>query len=216
MRGAAWPRHFNRTVAETMYEHIEEVGLPEWTEDDHAFAEAVQQSVGSIPSGMPMSLGPIGVPGPRRSGGSDDIGDIAWTMPTVTMRFPSNVPGLPGHHWSSAMAMATPIAHKGAVAGARVMARTALQLFMMPELVDEAWAYFNDVQTADMEYVSFIGPNDPPPIDLNKEIMDTYRPLLEQYYYDETRFDTYLEQLGITYPTLTRPISLPDAPESPR
>ena len=216
VRGAAWPRHFNRTVAETMYEHIEEVGLPEWTEDDHAFAEAVQQSVGSIPSGMPMSLGPIGVPGPRRSGGSDDIGDIAWTMPTVTMRFPSNVPGLPGHHWSSAMAMATPIAHKGAVAGARVMARTALQLFMMPELVDEAWSYFNDVQTADMEYVSFIGPNDPPPIDLNKEIMDTYRPLLEQYYYDETRFDTYLEQLGITYPTLTRPISLPDAPESPR
>ena len=217
LRGAAWPRHFNQTVAETMYEHIEEVGLPEWTDDDHAFAEAVQESVGSIPSGMPTSLAPIGVPGPRRSGGSDDIGDVSWTMPTVTMRFPSNVPGLPGHHWSSAMAMATPIAHKGAVSGARVMARTALQLFMEPELVDQAWAYFNDVQTANMEYVSFVGPNDPPPIDLNKEIMDTYRPLLEQYYYDETRFDTYLEQLGITYPTLTRPVSLPDdAPESQR
>ena len=121
------------------------------------------------------------------------------------MRFPSNVPGLPGHHWSSAMAMATPIAHKGVVQGARVMARTALQLFMEPELVDEAWEYFNDVQTASMEYVSFIGPDDPPPIDLNKDIMDTYRPLLEQYYYDENRFDTYLEQLGITYPTLPEP-----------
>jgi aminobenzoyl-glutamate utilization protein B len=36
--------------------------------------------------------------------------------------------------------------------------------------------------------------------------METYRPLLEQYYYDETRFDTYLEQLGIEYPTL-RPVS---------
>ena len=35
--------------------------------------------------------------------------------------------------------------------------------------------------------------------------MDTYRPLLEQYYYDENRFDTYLEQLGITYPTLPEP-----------
>ena len=205
VRGAAWPRHFNRTIAETMHEHIQEVGLPEWTEEDHMFAEAVQQSVGSIPSGMPTSLSPIGEPGPRRSGGSDDIGDISWTMPTVTMRFPSNVPGLPGHHWSSAMAMATPIAHKGVVQGARVMARTALQLFMEPELVDEAWEYFNDVQTASMEYVSFIGPDDPPPIDLNKEIMDTYRPLLEQYYYDENRFDTYLEQLGITYPTLPEP-----------
>ena len=205
VRGAAWPRHFNRTIAETMHEHIQEVGLPEWTEEDHMFAEAVQQSVGSIPSGMPTSLSPIGEPGPRRSGGSDDIGDISWTMPTVTMRFPSNVPGLPGHHWSSAMAMATPIAHKGVVQGARVMARTALQLFMEPELVDEAWEYFNDVQTASMEYVSFIGPDDPPPIDLNKEIMDAYRPLLEQYYYDENRFDTYLEHLGITYPTLPEP-----------
>ena len=51
----------------------------------------------------------------------------------------------------------------------------------------------------------FIGPDDDPPIDLNRDIMNTYRPLLEQYYYDETRFDTYLEQLGIVYPTLTPP-----------
>jgi aminobenzoyl-glutamate utilization protein B len=212
--GAAWPRHFNKVVAETMNEHIQAVGLPEWTEDDHAFAEGVQQAVGSIPSGMPTELSPMGEPGPRRSGGSDDIGDISWTMPTVTLRFPSNVPGLPGHHWSSAMAMATPIAHKGAVAGARVMARTALQLFMQPELVDQAWTYFNEEQTADMQYTPFIGPDDAPPIDLNKEIMDTYRPLLEQYYYDETRFDTYLDQLGISYPTLTppTPVSEEEAP----
>ena len=209
--GAAWPRHFNRVVAETMNEHIQAVGLPEWTEDDHAFAEGVQQSVGSVPSGMPTSLSPFGPPGPRRSGGSDDIGDISWTMPTVTLRFPSNVPGLPGHHWSSAMAMATPIAHKGAVAGAQVMARTALQLFVEPELVDQAWTYFNDEQTSVTTYQPFIGPDDAPPIHLNREIMDTYRPLLEQYYYDETRFDTYLEQLGITYPTLSRPVSDQDA-----
>ncbi len=207
VRGAAWPRHFNRVVAETMDAHIQAVGLPEWTDDDHAFAEGVQKAVGSIPSGMPTALSPLQEPGPRRSGGSDDIGDIAWTMPTVTLRFPSNVPGLPGHHWSSAMAMATPIAHKGAVAGARVMARTALQLFKEPELVEQAWTYFRDEQSVDTEYVPFIGPDDPPPIDLNKDIMDTYRPLLEQYYYDETKFDTYLEQLGIIYPTLTPPTS---------
>ena len=92
------------------------------------------------------------------------------------------------------------------------MARTAHLLVMQPELVDQAWTYFDDVQSASMDYVPFIGPDDPPPIHLNKSIMDTYRPLLEQYYYDETRFDTYLEQLGIVYPTLTRPISEQDAP----
>ena len=60
------------------------------------------------------------------SGGSDDIGDISWTVPTVTLRYPSNIEGRQGHHWSSAIAMATPVAHKGAVAGAKVVAATLL------------------------------------------------------------------------------------------
>jgi aminobenzoyl-glutamate utilization protein B len=203
VRGAAWPRHFNRPVAEAMYEHIRTVGLPEWDEADQELAMAVQREVGGIPAGLASSLSPLGQPSEnRQSGGSDDIGDISWNVPTVTLRFPSNIPGLPGHHWSNAISMATPIAHKGAVAGARVMARTALQLFVEPSRVDDAWRYFREEQTASREYQSFITANDPPPIDLNEGIMQQYRPLLEPYYYDETRFGTYLEQLGITYPTL--------------
>ncbi|MEK9502762.1 amidohydrolase [Gaopeijia maritima] len=201
--GTAYPRHFNRVIAETMGAHIDEVGLPEWTDDDHALASAIQSEMGSIPSGMPTSLS--GVSGPsdtRRSGGSDDIGDISWTVPTITLRFPSNIPGLPGHHWSNGVAMATPIAHKGAVAGARVMARTTLELFLRPQLVDQAWDYFVDEQGASHTYTPFIDADDPAPIDLNTEIMRLYKPLLEPFYYDETRYDTYLEQLGITYPTV--------------
>lgn len=203
VRGAAWPRHFNRPVAEAMYEHIRAVGLPEWDENDQALAMAVQREVGGIPVGLATSLSPLGQPSPnRQSGGSDDIGDISWTVPTVTLRFPSNIPGLPGHHWSNAIAMATPIAHKGAVAGARVMARTALQLFLEPALVEDAWRYFREEQTATVQYRSFITADDPPPIDLNEGIMREFRPLLEPFYYDETRYSTYLEQLGIRYPTL--------------
>ena len=55
-------------------------------------------------------------------GGSDDIGDIMWTVPTITIRYPSNIPNMIGHNVTSAMAMATPIAHKGAVAGAKAVA----------------------------------------------------------------------------------------------
>lgn len=201
--GTAYPRHFNRVIAETMGEHIEEVGLPEWTEDDQTLASAIQREMGSIPSGLPTSVsGVSGPPEVRRSGGSDDIGDISWTVPTVTMRFPANIPGLPGHHWSNGVAMATPIAHKGAVAGARVMARTTLQLFLQPQLVDQAWEYFTDEQGSRHTYTPFIDEDDPAPIDLNTEIMRLYKPLLEPFYYDETRYDTYLEQLGITYPTV--------------
>jgi aminobenzoyl-glutamate utilization protein B len=201
--GTAAPRHFNKAIAEAMNRHIQEVGLPEWSEDDQLLAKAVQMEVGGDPEGLETELSEFnGPPEVRRSGGSDDIGDISWVVPTVTLRFPSNMPGLPGHNWSNGIAMATPIAHKGAVAGARVMARTALQMFTEPDLVDDAWAYFNDVQTSEQQYEPMIGPDDPPAVDKNTEIMRLYKPLLEPFYYDETRYGSYLEQLGITYPML--------------
>ena len=81
------------------------------------------------------------------SGGSDDIGDISWAVPTVTLRDPSTIPDLPGHHWANAISMATPIAHKGATAGSKVMAMTTLDLLLRPELITQAWAYYKDVQT---------------------------------------------------------------------
>ncbi len=118
------------------------------------------------------------------------------------MRFPSNIPGLQGHHWSNAIAMATPIAHKGATAGAKAEAMTILDFFLKPELVDQAWDYFNNVQSKETKYKPMIGPNDAPPIYLNKGIMDQFRPALEKFYYDETKYSSYLEQLGISYPTL--------------
>ncbi|MGI9250888.1 MAG: amidohydrolase [Pseudohongiellaceae bacterium] len=202
--GAAYPRHFNRPIAEAMDANIQAVGLPSWSEDDQQFAKALQTLMGAEEAeGLATELSGItsDLEEPI-SGGSDDIGDVSWNVPTVTLRFPSNVRGLQGHHWSSAMAMATPIAHKGAAAGAKVIAATMLDLIQSDTLVDNAHAYFEDVQTADEQYQSFIGADDPPAIDRNEDIMAEFKPLLEQYYYDPERFNTYLEQLGIDYPQL--------------
>lgn len=201
--GQAAPRHFSRPIAEAMGAHIEAVGLPEWSEDDVTLAKAVQLEVGSEPTGLADELRGVREPPEEpESGGSDDIGDISWKVPTVTLQYPSNIPGLQGHHWSNAIAMATPIAHKGVVAGARVLARAALDMVLRPEILEEAGKYFEDVQLADEEYVTFIGPEDPPAIHLNREILERFRPELEPFYYDETRYDSYLEQLGVEYPTL--------------
>ena len=203
--GTAWPRHFNRPMAEAVHRHIEAVGMPEWSEADQTLARAVQRELGAQnPRGLTTRMD-SSLSGPARSsGGSDDIGDVSWVVPTVTLRFPSNIPGLPGHNWSSAIAMATPIAHKGATAGAKVLARTALEMFLTPKLVEESLTYFRDVQTRNVSYQPFIDADDPPAIWLNAGIMSEFRSKLQPFYYDETRFDSYLEQLGIAYPTVRR------------
>ena len=137
-------------------------------------------------------------------GGSDDIGDVSWNLPTVTLRYPSNIPGLPGHNWSNAIAMATPIAHKGVVAGAKVQAMTVLDLLTRPEIIKNAWDYFNNVQTKDVKYMPFIKADTPPAIHLNTEILAKYREQMKKYYYDPAKYKTYLEQLGIEYPTVRK------------
>ena len=208
--GAAWPQHMNRPVTEAMHENIQRVGMPAWSDDDQAFAVAVQKMLGAEEKGLTTEIaeearGRELIPDDeRRGGGSDDIGDISWTVPTVSLRFPSNIAGGQGHNWNKAIAMATPIAHKGATAGAKVHAMTVLDLLLRPELVEQSWDYFKDVQTKDRQYTTFLRPEDEPAIWLNEDIMAEFRPQLERYYYDPTRYDTYLEQLGIDYPTLSK------------
>ncbi len=201
--GHAYPRHFNKPVAEAVWANIERVGLPEWSEADQTLARGLQRELGADERGLATELGELRGPArePRLGGGSDDIGDISWAVPTVTLRFPSNMPGGPGHHWANAVAMATPIAHKGATAGARVIAMTLMDLFLDPELVPAAKEYFAE-QTKDHQYTPLIGPDDPPAIHLNQERMDSFRDALRPFYYDPDRYDSYLEQLGIEYPTV--------------
>ena len=98
--------------------------------------------------------------------------------------------------------MATPIAHKGANAGAKVVAMTTLDFLLKPHKLEEAKDYFENVQSKETKYQPMISEKDPPPIYLNKGIMDQYRPALEKFYFDESKYDTYLEQLNIEYPTV--------------
>jgi aminobenzoyl-glutamate utilization protein B len=120
------------------------------------------------------------------------------------LRYPANIPNLPGHHWANAIAEATPIAHKGSAAGAKVQATTALDYLLRPELITEAWKYFNEVQTKELKYQPLMAETDQPAVELNLEKMTKYREQMRKFYYDPAKYGTYLEQLGIKYPTLRR------------
>ncbi len=212
--GTAWPQHFNKPIAEAVYENIKKVGMPHWSEADQTLAKALQRELKSPERGLsdkPEDLlgfapaDPANTANPNTvltGGASDDIGDVSWVVPTVTLRYPSNISGLPGHNWANAIAMATPIAHKGVVAGAKVQAMTMLDILLHPELVERAWDYFRNVQTKDEKYRSLLRPEDQPAIWMNQQLMEKYRPQMKELYYDASRYGSYLEQLGIKYPTV--------------
>ena len=212
--GTAWPGHFNKTIAETVQKNINTVGLPKWTDDDQRFARAVQKLCNAPKTeddGTPidgMSNKVDSLRGPVKfswGGGSDDIADISWNVPTVVLGYPSNVPGTPGHSWYDAIAMATPVAHKGVVAGGKVVASTVIDLLTQPKLLADAWDYFRNVQNKDEHYIPFIDKDTPPATFLNKAIMDKFRPEMKKFYYDPSKYNTYLEQLGVKYPQIEKP-----------
>ena len=209
--GTAWPGHFNKPLAQTMQKNIERVGMPKWSDEDEQLAIAVQKlleapekdmkgnpihgmnkKIDTLEGSVPFSWG----------GGSDDIADISWNVPTIVLRYPANIDGTKGHHWGDAIAMATPIAHKGSLAGAKATALTLVDIFTNTKIVTDAKDYFVNVQTKNTKYKPFLSEKDPAPIYLNKEIMDKYRDKMKPFYYQPDKYNTYLEQLGIKYPTL--------------
>jgi aminobenzoyl-glutamate utilization protein B len=205
--GAAWPKHFNRAIAEVTSANIRKVGMPVWSEADQTLARALQKEIGVNTRGLSTTAGGLGSPvnpDTNMGGGSDDIGDMSWNAPTVTLSYPSNIPGLPGHNWANGIAMATPIAHKGVTAGAKVQAMTMIDILMKPEVVTAAWDYFKNVQTVNQKYEPLIRPQDQPALELNRAIMAKYRDQMKKYYFDPTKYKTYLEQLGIQYPTIKK------------
>ena len=213
--GSAWPGHFNKPLAEAMYNNIKKVGLPTWSAEDQLLAKATQlelkaPKINGLATkldtmGLPNSVGVVNVMGRQMmtmGGGSDDIADISWTVPTIVLNYPSNIPGLPGHHWSNAISMATPIAHKGIVVGAKAEAMTILDLFYKPEVLVKAQEYYKQEQTKDIQYTPLVGDKDLPAIFLNKKIMTEFAPKLKSTYYDPSKYKTYLDQLNIKYPTV--------------
>ena len=211
--GSAWRPHMNKPIATAMHRNISRVGMPTWNADDQTMARAVQRMMNQPDSGLGLKVEPFKTPEEAaRSGGgtgSDDIGDVSWNVPTVTLRYPSNIPETPGHNWADGIAMATPIAHKGVIAGAKAQAMTLLDLMLQPALIREAKDYFVNVQTKTIKYRPLMAASDQPAIWLNAEKMARYRDEMRKYYYDATKFSSYLEQLGITYPAVPAPKIVP-------
>ncbi len=117
------------------------------------------------------------------------IGDSIYYFAELGMQefesAPASVPGVLYHHWAAAVTPTSTIAHKGMVVGAKVLAASVLDLMTSAELRAKARAQFED-DTRDTKYFSLMPPDAKPPLDLNKAMMDQYRPAMSKFYLNAT------------------------------
>jgi aminobenzoyl-glutamate utilization protein B len=174
-------RHANKAAAELFQRNIELVGMPAWTEEEQAFAKALQKELGAKEVGMPSKVDGLEAPrgGQATGGGSSDVGDVTLIAPTATITFPGAAPGAIGHHWSNVACWYGSTAWKGLNAGAKAIAASAIDLLTKPEELAKLRKEFEEYSKLH-PYKPFLPDDATPPNDLNKELMDKYRGLLEK------------------------------------
>lgn len=134
----------NRTLAEAMQKRLEQVGGISYTSEEEQYARKIQATLtGEIPdlkeAGKVQPLKPESEAG---GGGSTDVGDVSYTVPTVGLRTATWVPGTPAHSWQAIACGGTDIGIKGMQLAAQVMALTAADLFTNPTLLEAAKSEF--------------------------------------------------------------------------
>ena len=71
-------------------------------------------------------------------GGSTDVGDVSWKVPTAHVYVNCYAAGTALHSWQATAQGKSSIAHKGMIAAAKVMANIGAELLLKPELVEKA------------------------------------------------------------------------------
>ncbi len=179
---AVHQRFPNKHLAELVFENIKAVGKPAYTEEEEAFARALQTENGYPAIGMNYNLHLSSSESEPIRGGSNDVGDVTLVAPTVTLRFPARVPGSPGHHWTVTAAGKTSIAHKGLTAGAKVLALSAFDLLTRPGVLVKIREEFCELMAKKPYTKTFLPDGAQPPLGFHAELMNKYRTAMEKYY----------------------------------
>ena len=147
----------NRVLAETAIANMRTIGAPNYTEEEEVFAAELAKTIpeekkriGLMKSHLPDAkdlfnvnlnttiYDPIGEG--AKGGGSSDVADVAWNVPTVQFRTVYTIVSAAGHSWQNTASNGTSIGHKSTVFASKVMAYTVIDLLTKPELVKAAKA----------------------------------------------------------------------------
>ena len=151
----------NRTLGEAMQKNLEKVGGVQYTPEEIVFAKKLQTSFTyAVPAiETAATVKPLKEDNDA-GGGSTDVGDVSYAVPTVGMGAATWVPGTPAHSWQAVACGGTEIGTKGMMVAAKTMALTAIDLFTSPALVDKAKAEFVKAK-GDYQYKALLGDRKP-------------------------------------------------------
>ena len=152
----------NLALAQVMQTNLERVGGVRYDAEETQFAEALRRS---LPEDAPALDDAARVQPFRESapaGGSTDVADVSWVVPTVGLRTATWVPGTAAHSWQAVAAGGTSIGEKGMVVAAKTLAMTAVDLFTRPDVLAAARAEQTKRQGPGFVYRSLVGDRSPP------------------------------------------------------
>lgn len=152
----------NRPLQEAMQANLELVGGPQFSEEDQAFARELQEFLDLEPKGLDGKVKPLKDGPEPPSGGSTDVAEVSWIAPAASLSVTTAAAGIPWHSWAATASHGTAGSVRGAEVAAKVMALTAVDLFLDSGLLSEARAFFQE-KTEGKPYVSPVPPDQKPP-----------------------------------------------------
>jgi len=150
-----------RSLAELMQKNLEKTGGVKYTAEEIEFAKKIQSTFGYKAPLISTadSIQPLKTV-PDAGGGSTDVGDVSYAVPTVGMRGATWVPGTPAHSWQAVACGGTEIGTKGMMVAAKTMALTAIDLFLDPLQIAKAKEEFIKAK-GDYKYEALLGDRKP-------------------------------------------------------
>ncbi len=158
----------NRPLQEALQQIMEQVGAPKFTEEEQEFARRLQRFVGKEEKGFKDKVEPLAEkPEPPR-GGSTDVAEVSWIVPTVGFQVTTAAAEVPWHSWATTACHGTEAGRKGAVVAAKIIATMGTELLTNPDLIQKAKAFF-DKATGGKPYKSPIPLDQPPPVNRSNQ-----------------------------------------------
>ena len=155
----------NKSISEIMHKNLEIVGGVKYNEEEAMFAQKIIDTFdGETDKDLIKTsevIRPFTVT-TRGTGGSTDVGDVSWVVPTADVITATYVPGTAGHSWQAVAAGGTSIGHKGMMVAAKTMALTAIEIMNDPEVIKAAWKELNERRGSGFKYQSLLGDRKPP------------------------------------------------------